>query len=302
MLHFKSISECNKYFGLPSPRQQMFYAVRPSEKIIEGAHQMVDLTLVKNDFYVISLKKIIKGSVHYGRTEYDCQTGTLLFVGPGQITKVNDAQFEYGGFSIMFNKEFFQGYSLFNTLSNYNFFSYATNEALHLSSKEERVLQEIYNNIESEYNNISDELSREIIISNMETLLRYSERYYNRQFRNREYHNKSLFTQFHNLLNTYADENDMMVSGPPSLQWLADELSVSKRYLRDSIKTETGKTPKEQINLFLVEQAKNLLLSPNISISKTAYKLGFKYPQYFTRLFKKVTGVNPKDYIKSKSM
>jgi len=302
MLHFKSIAEFNKHFGLPEPEDPLFYAIRPPAVVIKTAHLSVDQIPIKNDFYVIVLKKIIKGSFHYGRTNYDCTTGILVFVGSGQITEMRDAEFEYGGFSLSFHKDFFLGYPLFDSLSKYNFFKYAINEALHLSPEEEKILQELYNNIEAEYNKSKDELSKELIISNIEIILKYSQRYYRRQFHDREHLSKGIFNQFLSLLNVYVNENEIAVSGPPTLDWLAKELSVSKRYLSDSLKIETGKTAKHQINLFLIEQAKSLLLMPKASISETAYKLGFKYPQYFTRLFKKKTGMNPSQFIQSKSI
>ena len=157
-------------------------------------------------------------------------------------------------------------------------------------------------NIETDYQNNQDEFSKEIIISHLETLLKYADRFYKRQFLNRKEINKNLMTRFKEVLDTYFESGQQMEEGIPTVDWLAGQLGVSHRYMSDSIKAETGKTAVDQINLYLVEEAKNLLLAPNASISETAYQLGFEYPQYFSRLFKKKTGISPKEYIENASM
>jgi AraC-like DNA-binding protein len=302
MIYLNSISEFNALCGLPHPEHPMFCVYRHSEEMTKNAHKDIDLEPVKINFYVITMKKLKRGSINYGRTKYDCDNGTLFFFAQGQETIMDDVEFEPGGFTILFDTDFFLGLPLAKEFIKYGFFDYSINETLHISPKEEKVLLNIYENIETEYFNNTDEFSRSIIVSHLETLLKYSDRYYKRQFINREQLNKSLNTKFQNLLKEYVSTTDLMESGVPSLDWLANELSVSKRYLSDSIKTETGKSAKDQINLFLIEEAKNLLLTPNMSISETAYKLGFEYPHYFSRLFKKKTGMSPKEYIKKHSL
>jgi len=301
LIHLKSIRESIEFWGIPEPKHTQFLAIRPSEEVNEQVHELANFKQIRHGHYIVAFKKITKGVFHYGRTEFDSTTGVLILLGPDQLVEVQNIEIEPGGFSLLFEKDFFLGHPLFNNLSKYGFFDYSLHEALHLSPREETTLQRIYDNIESEYNNYVGESSKELIISHVETLLKYVMRFYKRQFLNRQVLNSDLFQKFKVKLDQYISDNNLIEKGPPTLDWLANELSVSKRYLSDSIKTETGKTAKDQVNLFLIEQAKNLLLEPNASISTTAYKLGFEYPQYFTRLFKKKTGMSPKTYIKTHS-
>ena len=286
-----------EHFGMKPPEQPMFLPTRPSKELIAMAHKFVNFEPVKNDFFTIALKKIKKGSIAYGRTKYDCEKGVLLFFAPGQVNIVQEAEFEYGGFSISFHKDFLIGHSLAQVINKYHFFEYSMNEALHLSPDEELTLQRIYDNIEAEYFRSQDEFSKNIILSHLESLLKYAHRFYKRQFINRNELNQGLIQLFYEQLRVYLNKNNLRQEGVPTVEIIANKLSVSKRYLSDSIKAETGKTAKEHINLFLIDKAKNLLLTPNTSISGIAYELGFKYPEYFSRLFKKKTGMSPRRYI-----
>lgn len=200
------------------------------------------------------------------------------------------------------HEDFIQGLDIRKQIKNYGFFNYNVNEALHLSPKEEQTIKSIFKSIEQEYYNNQDEFSKQIIVSHLETLLKYSDRFYKRQFLHREELNKDLVTRFKDVLNDYFERGQQLENGIPSVEWLAEQLGVSHRHMSDSMKAATGKTAVDQINLYLVEEAKNLLLAPDASISETAYHLGFEYPQYFSRLFKKKTGLSPKAYIQSASI
>ena len=303
-INFKNITEFNRAQNLAEPENPLFTI--GCKKI--GANEIENCVSSKqevsytNQFYIISLKNIVSGEIIYGRTKYDCKTGTLLFSAPNQTYTVKDIVVSSESWFIAFHEDFIRGLDIQKRIKKYNFFNYNVNEALHLSPKEELTVKSIFKNIETEYQNNQDEFSKEIILSHLETLLRYANRFYKRQFLNRKEINKALFTRFKEILNEYFESNQLEENGIPTVEWLASKLGVSHRYMRDTIKAETGKTAVDQINLYLVEEARNLLLAPNASISETAYKLGFEYPQYFSRLFKKKVGVSPKEYIENASM
>lgn len=300
-INFKNISEFNLAQNLPKPENPLFSIGNKKLNADEiedciSSNKEVSYT---NQFYIISLKKIVSGELIYGRTKYDCDTGTLLFSAPNQTYITKDIVISSESWFIAFHDDFIRGLDIRKRIKNYNFFNYNVNEALHLSPKEEQTIKTIFRNIESEYQNNQDEFSKEIIISHLETLLKYADRFYKRQFLNRKDINKDLITKFKEVLNTYLEEGLLEEDGIPSVEWMSDKLGVSHRYMSDSIKAETGKTAVDQINLFLIEEAKNLLLNPNTSVSETAYKLGFEYPQYFSRLFKRKVGMSPSEYIES---
>lgn len=208
----------------------------------------------------------------------------------------NNLVFEAEGFSIIFHEDFLKGTNLAQQIKKYSFFSYSINEALHLSPKEEQVILSIVDNIEVEYHNNQDVFSKDIIISQLDTLLKYANRFYERQFLNRKELSNSLLEQFNLYLMEYFESGQFQEKGIPSIEQIANQLNVSQRYLSDALKKETGKTTIEHLHLYLINEAKNLLLQPNKSISEVAYELGFEYPPYFSRLFKKKEGMSPKEY------
>jgi AraC-like DNA-binding protein len=298
MEHFKSLSKLLGYMNLPAPEHPMLSILSfyEQEDFISKARK--SSPPISCDCYSLSFKKVISGDLNYGKTKYDCDNGALVFMAPQQVIQWNNPiVIEQTGFMITFHKDFIKGTNLEREIKKYGFFSYSANEALHLSPKEEKTVESIFSNIETEYHNNQDEFSKEIILSQLESLLKYSDRFYKRQFINREDIITDTLSSVNLILDRYFHNGGIEENGLPHISELAKELAVSPRYLSDSVKSETGKTITEHIHLFLIAEAKNLLLQPNISISETAYKLGFEYPQYFSRLFKKKVGMSPKEYV-----
>ena len=296
MLHFKTLSSYLYYLGLPRPEHPMLsvfnskgdgYLPCPRESSPP----------ITNDCYSISLKKNVEGNLNYGRTKYDFANGALIFISPRQVLQWdNSLVFEQKGFSINFHEDFLKGTELAQQIKKYSFFSYSINEALHLSPKEEKQIENIVENIEIEYQNNQDSFSREIIISHLHTLLKYANRFYERQFLNRKDISNILLERFNQYLTEYFESGLLQEEGIPSIEQIANKLSISQRYLSDTLKKETGKTSTEHLHLHLIDKAKNVLLQPYKSISEVAYALGFEYPPYFSKLFKKKEGISPTEY------
>lgn len=296
MKHFKTLSSYLDYLELPRPEHPMLSVFNSKgDGFLPCPRE--SSPPITNDCYSISLKKFVKGNLNYGRTKYDFTNGVLIFIAPRQVLQWDSSVvFEQKGFSINFHEDFLKGTAIAQQIKKYGFFSYSTNEALHLSPKEEKQIESIVENIEIEYQNNQDEFSKEIIISQLDTLLKYANRFYERQFLNRKELSHSLLEQFNQELDKYFESGQLQEKGIPSIEKLAEKMSVSQRYLSDTLKKETGKTTTEHLHLHLIDEAKNILLQPNKSISEVAYELGFAYPPYFSRLFKKIEGLNPTEY------
>ncbi|MEO1258471.1 MAG: helix-turn-helix transcriptional regulator [Bacteroidota bacterium] len=296
MHHFKTLSAYLDYIQLPRPEHPMLSVLfATGEGFLPCPKE--SSPPITNDCYSISLKKIVKGDLNYGRTKYDFTNGAMIFIAPRQVLQWdNRVVFEQKGFSINFHEDFLTGTELAQQIKKYGFFSYSANEALHLSPREEKQIESIVENIEIEYHNNQDEFSKDIIISHLSTLLKYADRFYERQFLNRKELSNDLLEQFNHQLEEYLESGKLKEKGIPSIEQIADSMSVSQRYLSDTLKKETGKTTTEHLQLYLIDEAKNFLLKPNKSISEVAYELGFEYPQYFSRLFKKKEGLSPSEY------
>jgi len=296
MQHFKTLSAYFNYLELPQPEHPML-SVLSSKGASFLPCPKESSPPITNDCYSISLKKIVKGSLNYGRTKYDFTNGALILMAPRQVMQWNsNAVFEQKGFSINFHEDFLKGTELAHQIKKYGFFSYSVNEALHLSPREEKQIESIIENIEIEYHNNQDKFSKDIIISQLSTLLKYANRFYERQFLNRKELSNNLLEKFNKQLNSYFESGQLQKKGIPSIDQIAEKMSVSQRYLSDTLKKETGKTTTEHLQLYLIDEAKNILLNPTKSISEVAYDLGFEYPQYFSRLFKKKVGLSPTAY------
>lgn len=295
--HFTSVADLNEYMGIAAPEHPQLSIISIKSLTDAQTISCIDTpTVISNDFYNISLKKVISGEIHYGRTKYDFKNGALIFTAPRQKVILKGVTMKATGTSITFHEDYIKGHGIRDRIKKYGFFSYSMNEALHLSPNEEKMIESILANIEAEYHNNQDEFSKEIILAQLDTLLKYANRFYKRQFLNRQEMSGQILDQFDLQIMSYFESGKFETHGTPRVEDIAESLNLSPRYLSDSLKTETGKTAIEHIHLYLIDEAKNLLLTPKVSISETAYKLGFESPQYFSRLFKKKVGLSPSAY------
>jgi AraC family transcriptional activator of pobA len=248
-------------------------------------------------FYTIFFKEIKCGNLRYGCNYYDYEEGTLVFLAPGQVIGIeNDDYFQPKGKALIFHPDFIRGTSLGKHIQDYTFFSYEVHEALHLSDTEKQVIFDCLAKIETELRHPIDKHSKTLIVTNVELLLNYCIRFYDRQFITREVVNKGTVERFEELLNTYFDSDKPQQNGLPSVGYCADQLNLSANYFGDLIKKETGRSALDYIQVKVMNMAKEKIFDPNRSLSEIAYELGFKYPQHFTRAFKKSTGVTPQEY------
>ncbi len=296
-IHFTDIAEHNAFFGFPAPEHPLFFINSYTSDKGDGiANCLSEPLQISTDFYSITIKTIVSGEIFYGRTKYDFSNGTMLFMGPRQELIFKGLAVTSEAKHILIHEDYIRHHAIRSRIKRYNFFSYSVNEALHLSPREEQQIRSIIDSAESEYLNNPDEFSKDIMLSQIDTLLRYADWYYKRQFIDRTDLAGETTERFQALLADHFESGKFEKSGAPRVEEVAEELKMSPRYLSDTLKTETGKTAIDHIHLYLIDEAKNLLLDPSVSISETAYKLGFEYPQYFSRLFKKKVGVNPTEY------
>ncbi len=248
--------------------------------------------------YCIFLKDVKCGNLKYGCSYYDYQEGTLVFIAPGQVIDVENKVDYYQpmGHGLVFHPDLIKGTPLAKSIHEYSFFSYNTNEALHLSEKERKIVFDCFSKIEYELSQSVDKHSKKLIASNIELFLNYCERFYDRQFITRENVNRGVLEKFEDILNSYFSSDKPHGIGLPSVAYCADELHLSANYFGDLIKKETGKSPQEYIQNKIMDVAKNKVFDTGKTISEIAYDLGFKYPQHFTRLFKQKTGMTPNEY------
>lgn len=249
-------------------------------------------------FYAIFLKEVKCGDLLYGRQHYDYQEGTLVCLAPGQVIGIEDngEVYQPKGWALVFHPDLVRGTSLGRNIREYSFFSYEVNEALHLSEREREMVVGCFLKIRQELEHAIDRHSKRLIAINIEMLLDYCLRFYERQFITRSNVNHDILARFERLLDDYFAGDRAQREGLPSVKWCAGELCLSPNYFGDLIKKETGKSAQEYIQLKLIATAKERILAPNKTIGQVAYELGFQYPQHFTRLFKKITSLTPNEY------
>ena len=253
---------------------------------------------VRYHFYGIFLKQGEGCILKYGRQNYDYQDGTLVFLGPGQLVNVGhiDKNFKPSGHALLFHPDLLLGTQLAKTMTVYNFFSYQFHEALHLSKKERQLVLDLLDKIRTELSQGIDKHSKELVVATIELFLKYCMRFYDRQFITREKENIGIIQRFEISLNSYIQSGKAKKLGTPSVSYFAEEQNLSSNYFGDLVKKETGKSAHEHIQDKLIEIAKLKIFDLDKSLSEIAYELGFKYPQHFTRLFKKKVGQTPNEY------
>ena len=254
-------------------------------------------------FYALFLKKTTGCIINYGKTVYDFDDETVVSFAPGQTIEIHRVEDGPAPSSVglLFHPDFLHRTSLAQKMNQYSFFSYASNEALHLSADERIVIQDYMDKIAHEIEHPIDKFSKPLIISNIEVLLNYCMRFYERQFVTREELNNDVLVRFEQLLNGYWGSGMAKLHGLPTVRYFADKICLSPNYFGDLVKSETGRTAQEYIQNKITEVAKNALLDPNLSTKQVADILGFQYPQHFLRFFKKQVGCTPKEFMNSAS-
>ncbi|MEM9339508.1 MAG: helix-turn-helix transcriptional regulator [Bacteroidota bacterium] len=297
MHSINSINDYHKLAGLPKPEHPLVSLVDYSQVHYE-TDEKGQLTILQGN-YSIALKRGVQGKLRYGQKTYDFDEGLMSFVAPGQVLNITvdkDAQPKPTGSILLINPDFLWNTALAKKIKEYEFFGYHINEALFLSEKEEQSIIGIMKNIEKEYHATIDDFSQHIMISQIELLLNYVDRFYHRQFITRQISNHEVLGELDQLLTGYFDQDNLASVGLPNVQDIADQLNVSPNYLSSLLKVLTGQNTQQHIHNKLIEKAKEKLSTTQLSVSEIAYSLGFEHSQSFSRLFKNKTSQSPLEF------
>lgn len=295
IIHLESIGDLNRLLQQPRPRHPLLGVV----DFTQFDEQFGAGMKISSGFYTVMYKNYCVNTLKYGRQYYDFQEGSLMCIAPKQVVTLDEAVERPAnamGWGLFFHPDLIRGTALGKNIKNYSFFSYDTSEALHLSEKEERTLFDCVQKIEAELAENIDRHSQTLLVSNLELLLNYCTRYYDRQFITRNQANKDILSKIEAVLSSYFQAPDLSEKGLPTVKYLADQVFLSPNYLSDLLKRETGMNAQDRIHYYLIEEAKTLLLSSDQSVGELAFSLGFEYPQYFSRLFKAKTGMTPGEF------
>ena len=294
---FESLSDAHRAYGLPKP-------LHPLISLIDNAVYPIPATNSPQahvlNFYKIAYRTKLSGKLKYGQDYYDFDEGGLLFASPNQVI----GRFNYSspcsaGYSLLIHPDFFLNYPLAKKIGQYGFFSYSTNEALHLSDKEKTTILMIFKIIEEELNSRIDDFSQDVIVTQIELLLNYANRFYKRQFITRKAISSNLLQELEQVLNEYFNSNRSTSEGIPTVQYLAERLNFSPSYLSDMLRSLTGQNAQQHIHDKLIEKAKEKLSITSLSVSEIAYELGFEHPQSFSKFFKTKTSLSPLEFRRS---
>lgn len=292
---FESLTEFHQVFGIQKPLHPMisFVDIQQLQKLPDDFPKSMVMA-----FYKISYKTGICGQAKYGQNYYDFGEGGLVFTSPNQIFESPSSNHTSGSL-LLIHPDFLLSYPLAKKIKEYGFFSYAANEALHLSGKEKETILALFHSIDDELNSRIDDFSQDVMVAQVELLLNYCNRFYKRQFITRKYVNKDVLIKLEEILDDYFNDDKSAIEGIPTVQWLAESLNISPSYLSDMLRSLTGQNAQQHIHNKLVEKAKEKLSTTNLSISEIAYKLGFEHPQSLSRLFKNKSGFSPFEFRQS---
>lgn len=296
-VRFESLTDAHKLFGLPKPKH-------PLISVINGAIDQPDLHGFRQahvlSFYKIAYKPNLSGKLKYGQSFYDFDGGGLLFAAPGQLIGSNDHDGAVcSEYTLLIHPDFFLGHALAKTIKQYGFFSYATNETLHLSDEERATIISIFKMIDTELSSRIDDFSQPVVLAQIELMLNYANRFYKRQFITRKAVNNELLVKLEALLDDYFNNETSLRNGLPTVGYLAEQLNLSPSYLSDMMRSLTGQNTQQLIHDKLIEKAKEKLSTTRLSVSEVAYELGFEHSQSFSKLFKSKTNLSPLEFRRS---
>jgi len=294
-LVFNTIAELNEALGLPKPLHPLVCVNNCKDMHLNAKD--IGRSMILN-MYKVSYKKYFTGKLRYGQTFYDFDEGGLCFFAPGQLIGESEPG-NYDGLAVLIHPDLIRNYPLGKSIKNYGFFSYSASEALHLSEKERGKIFDVFNAMQEELEMPIDQFSQDVIVSQIELLLNYSNRFYNRQFITRKAAHHDLLSTMETLLSNYFDTEKAFTEGLPTVQLISDQLKVSPRYLSDMLRTLTGQNAQQHIHNKLIEKAKDILVATNLTVAEIAYQLGFEHPQSFNKVFKRKTNISPVEFRQS---
>ncbi|RYE22753.1 MAG: AraC family transcriptional regulator [Sphingobacteriaceae bacterium] len=287
----KTISEYHQFRNLPKPQHPLISVLNFEN--IKNLREDEPKSLV-HDFYSIALKRSFNTKMKYGQQEYDFDEGVMIFISPGQVFAIEaDREIKHSGWFLLIHPDFLWNTPLARKIKQYEYFSYSVHEALFVSDKEEATLINLIQSMEQEYCAKIDQFSQDVIIAQLELLLTYAERFYQRQFITRKITNHELLNRLEDILTAYFDNDTLAKNGLPTVSNIAEKLNVSASYLSGSLKTLTGQSTQQHIHNKLIEKAKEKLSTSGLSVSEIAYELGFEHSQSFSKLFKTKTNLSP---------
>ena len=293
---FNSLSQLHKAMGQPAPSHPLISIMNYGEAHFDPKDFEQGIIL---NFYKISFKTSYSGKLKYGQGFYDFEEGGMSFIAPGQLLKMQDEEADYSGMTLHIHPDFLRSYSLNSIIKQYGYFSYSAAEALYLSEKEKTTILSIYRFIQDELNERIDKFSQDVIISQIELLLNYANRFYDRQFLTRKAVNNDLLAKLEQHLEVYFNEEKSLIKGLPSVNAVAENLNITPRYLSDLLRNLIGLNTQQFIHEKVIEKAKEYLAKDELTTAEIAYQLGFEHPQSFNKLFKSKTSLSPSDYKKS---